>query len=114
MIKVTADREDLGYLLHSALRKEVHSTASAIAWQIINIMNPGEFGEYLNVVFPDIDGKNFKSVNALVRVLKKSSLEKYDYIAKPAPTILHCAFQLFTNDDWIGYATYLYENGDGK
>src|SRR6185503_15929988 len=107
-------RDDLSYLLHVALRKCCDSPQTSISWNIINLMVDTEnkkWSNYLDAVYTEIKRvydyfieKNEKmEFRNLKNAVERSSLAWKEYMGDYQSSILHCSFQLFTDEDWIGY-----------
>lgn len=95
--------EQLGYCLHSALRKCCDSEPTSILWNIVHFLPEGVWNQYLVFILPHI--------NTVTRpkrwvALKKHSLE-WEFMGEPPKAAMHCTFKLFTDDDWQGYATFI-------
>lgn len=98
-------KEDWSEALHIALRKCCDSTAASLAWNIIYLLEPGYWEEYVDMVRGTVLAD--KSEDPLWKKLKKASLKWRPYGKGHAAVSLHCAFELFSYEDWHGYTEFL-------
>ena len=103
-----ADKSEWGELLHTALRKCCDSTPTTIAYQAICGMSQG-WSHYLAHL--EKTAKTADSSHPIYEEIKRASL-RWSYLDAPRcdnefAIILHCAFELFDDNDWQGYVEFL-------
>jgi hypothetical protein len=105
------DFTDVGESLHVALRKACDSTPTSIAFHAIELLNPKRWKEYLKKVLAEIEAEDehrpIETRERLAQIVRRVSLADHDYIGNSPHAILHCAFELFSSEDWLGYVYYL-------
>src|ERR1043165_2278412 len=92
--------------LHVALRKACDSLPTSIAWNLINAMRQ-PWIDYLEWLTAQLNGvqptwQQLRDLTVNYRHDKEYKSDQF-YLANA----LRCAFDLFTDDDWRGYASYL-------
>lgn len=113
--RVTATREDLGPLLHTALRKMCDSAATSLAWNLIDLIVDHEnkaWHEYLNTVWAAIERDKPEEHWLLLLTVKRASVDELRYAGDRAKSALHCAFRLFNLEDWTGYISFIWEDDE--
>lgn len=91
-------REDLGVNLHTALRKCCDSIPTSIAYNLISLDEfTSAWEHYLQLVVA-------KGRPVTVAKLKKSAADLEWGDARR--NALHCAFDLFSDDDWAGFVEF--------
>lgn len=106
-------KEDLGYLLHVALRKICDTPETTLAWNLLglNAMQPA-WARYLEQVWDKLDQYTAKNVHALLETVA-DEIVSTAIATTGCPfkeqMILHCAFNLFSVYDWECFASTLAE-----
>ncbi len=114
-------RENISTNLHVALRKVCDSKPTSIIWNVFSIaldyngQNPN-FIKYFDdlPIFLIENYENINGLKTLADYVKKFTL-KFDFDGYLG-NIASCAFELFEEDDWLGYCIYLADDvfGYGK
>lgn len=94
--------EDLGQALHIGLRKWCSGNAASIAWNIVNLMDDLDWLVYVK------EAKEWLEARPPALALRRAS-ETFDWTGEPYLTILHLAFELFTDNDWERFAISITE-----
>lgn len=106
---LTVDRENLGEALHTALRKYCDSDPTSIAWNVIHLLKPKVWAEYLETVWKRLDGVKFTDEAAITTAVREASIKDWRIVGDYAGVSLQCAFKCFNASDWHAYAAMLYE-----
>lgn len=102
--------DDLGVYLHTALRKCCDSKPTTVVWNLIQLRVYGvENGweDYLQYLSEGLTGREFSSREDLANTIKQLSLG-FVYFGEPFKAALHTLFEMFSEDDWLGYTDLVY------
>ena len=104
-------RDELSECLHAALRKFCDSSATTIAWNVINLMKEPDWNSYLDWVYLKMPSEAHNQAD-LAGALKTISLSWSDikqtsWVGNYQVRILQSSFKLFSSKDWMGYAALL-------
>ena len=101
-------KEELGEMLHTALRKFCDSTPTSVAWNLIALdACSAAWDEYVEIVWPKIRGTADKD---LVWKQLKAAGGEWPGVGDHgdhARAALRCTFRMFSDDDWKQMAGYL-------
>ena len=119
-------RDDLGAILHTAARKCMDSTQSVAVWNMIQILPPKVWIEYLDTVWEVIKDKSDDFTDVVSKTscdwiecaetlrLNRSQREYYDWRDDFKKDNGYCyaytleaIFKLFSDEDWHGYCYWL-------
>lgn len=98
-------REMLGESLHVALRKCCDSGPTSAAWNAINKMPDGHWGNYVSAVYAAIDGQD--DPTGALRATSLKWAEDNRRFDSSAVRSLASAFFRFDEEDWRGMAGFL-------
>ena len=107
--KLPFQAEDMGALLHTALRKECSSKITSAAYNLVVVIPKDDWMAYLVPLHEAMASKKIKSVGELVALARMVNRDKFEYIANQFRACLYCIFELFTDDDWAGMLSYVSE-----
>jgi hypothetical protein len=111
--------DSLAESLHVALRKGCDSSASSAAWNLIYLLKPKQWNGFLKHVEKGFEafsvtvtGETKKLTEraldeALAKQLKKVVTKWEPYGEGHEAVALHCVFDLFSENDWHGFASFL-------
>ncbi len=100
-------KEDWSEALHVALRKGCDSSPSSAAWNCIYLLKDGLWGEYVDFVYESMKTFDTTKLPTLPEMLKRASLKWKPYGKGHAAVTLYCIFELFEDEDWEGYSSFL-------
>lgn len=101
--------------LHTALRKCCDSPITSVAWNVIHMLGDSDWADYGRAVVERLHGKTFATKREVVAELVKITEEHgpanapgiYRWIMQPSRAALKCTLDLFSADDWLGFASFL-------
>lgn len=112
--------DSLAESLHVALRKGCDSSASSAAWNLIYLLKPKQWNGFLKHVEDGFatysltaTGETKKltermTTAALSKQLKAVVSKWKPYGEGHEAVALHCVFDLFSENDWYGFASFLH------
>lgn len=96
-MKLCVDREGLGEAFHTALRKLCDGHASSAMWNVIYLLPPESWGDFLDWLWKALN--DAPEGTGAVRWLKRENRGSW-YVGKPPLAAMHCLLLLFTDDEW--------------
>ena len=128
-IKEDITRDDLGPLLHTALRKLCDSKATSAMYNAIQIVDGRVWGLYLDVIWTALEkNPEFNDRNALSLIIHEAwksvfdACDHDDHVAQIKKwlrtecrdmntdcqiNLLYCIGEMMDDDDWNAFAGYL-------
>jgi hypothetical protein len=104
--------EDLGAVLHTALRKCCDSSPTSAAWNLLYELKEDQWADLLDTIRAEFKSfafvKGGKSHNDQLAVrLKQATFQWEPYGKGHICVALHCVFHCFSDNDWYGFAGFL-------
>jgi len=103
--------DNIGERLHTALRKCCDSDPTSIAYNAIHLMDENDsawvnYLQWLKTCNSTLH--SFAPKRTVVNKIKEWSLKwKPHWFRNPLGNILSCSFNLFTEEDWKAYCSYI-------
>lgn len=101
-------RADISYNLHTALRKNMDSPASRIAWNLFYCLSDDTLSWFYSLVEKAVKNKVFDSAEDMAVAVRDAILEDSTFAGNHERAALHSTFQLLEPEEWNAYIHFLW------